>query len=148
MKKRSCIIQSVLFVLYLYPWFTTYICLFEKLEQDSCQSSDFRSFKSLHYLVCIFQCKDYITLFLHSVILSPITWRNLHSHSFSSILQFLFTFSLVFPAPLPRLLLFSRFTISDPSLSFLLPPCDCSHFLTIPRTRHIQPIDGHQKDHR
>lgn len=38
--------------------------------------------------------------------------------------------------------------ISDPSLSSLLPPCGCSHFLTLPRTRHTQPIDDPQKDPR
>uniref|UniRef100_A0A671VT30 Regulating synaptic membrane exocytosis 2 n=1 Tax=Sparus aurata TaxID=8175 RepID=A0A671VT30_SPAAU len=38
--------------------------------------------------------------------------------------------------------------ISDPSLSSLLPPCVCSHFLTLPRTRHTQPIDDPQRDPR
>uniref|UniRef100_A0A3Q1JRK4 Uncharacterized protein n=1 Tax=Anabas testudineus TaxID=64144 RepID=A0A3Q1JRK4_ANATE len=38
--------------------------------------------------------------------------------------------------------------ILDPSLSSLLPPCGCSHFLTLPRTRHTQPIDDPHKDSR
>lgn len=48
----------------------------------------------------------------------------------------------------PFLLLFCLFNISDPSLSSLLLPCGCSHFLTLPRTRHTQPIDDPQKDPR
>lgn len=34
------------------------------------------------------------------------------------------------------------------SISSLLPPCVCSHFLTLPRTRHTQPCDDPQEDSR
>uniref|UniRef100_A0A3B4TZV4 Regulating synaptic membrane exocytosis 2 n=1 Tax=Seriola dumerili TaxID=41447 RepID=A0A3B4TZV4_SERDU len=51
-------------------------------------------------------------------------------------------------SPFLLLLCFFLGAISDPSLSSLLPPCGCSHFLTLPRTRHTQPIDDPQKDPR
>uniref|UniRef100_A0A8C6MJY2 Regulating synaptic membrane exocytosis 2 n=1 Tax=Nothobranchius furzeri TaxID=105023 RepID=A0A8C6MJY2_NOTFU len=55
--------------------------------------------------------------------------------------------SPIFPFSLSAVLFF-LFIISEPSLSSLLPPCGCSHFLTLPRSRHIQFIGDHPKDRR
>lgn len=61
---------------------------------------------------------------------------------------YLQTFLSIYLSPFLLLLCFFLGAISDPFLSSLLPPCDCSHFLTLPRTRHTQPVDDPQKDPR
>lgn len=105
----------------------------------------------------------HINLFceLSSVSLHPVSLRNLlFSLSLSppgflnspSVCLWLYlqTFLSIYLSPFLLLLLLCFFlgAISDPFLSSLLPPCDCSHFLTLPRTRHTQPVDDPQKDPR
>ena len=96
-------------------------------------------------------CNCYINLSYehsHSMYEKPLilslSFLTLHLSAYDSVyLQCSFSLS-----PLLLLLCFFLGAISDPSLSSLLPPCGCSHFLTLPRTRHTQPIDDPQRDPR
>lgn len=135
----------------------TLICLCGKAEEDISSPSDVSA--SLIFLTWFSSLKLSHQPFLwaFSVSLHPISLRNLlfslpqfphPSIYMPMILSISNPFSL---SPFLLLLLLLHFflgAISDPSLSSLLPPCDCSHFLTLPRTRHTQPVDDPQKDPR
>ena len=135
---------------------TTFICLCGRAEEDIFSSSDFSA--TLIFLACFSSLKLLHQLFLRafSAYLHPISSRNLSLPQFShpsicllTILSISNPFCLSpFLLLLLLLLRFFLSTISDPSLSSLLPPCVCSHFLTLPRTRHTQPIDDPQRDPR
>lgn len=61
-----------------------------------------------------------------------------------------YTFFFFFPTlcfSSPPLLLLPQLHLRSICLFFLL-PCDCSHFLTLPRTSHTQPFDDPQTDPR